>query len=131
MNGLLNVICNHSFHCECSQRWSEVRANCSVCAMCDKVNYQTSFSNDQPYQIGISCSSCELNENLWMCLICGYIGCSRYTNKHSYVRKGDFYDLRNFSCLTTQKINLFSGALQVNWPFICASIRVLLYMGLH
>lgn len=29
------------------------------------------------------CISCGLDDNLWLCLICGFIGCSRYKGKHA------------------------------------------------
>lgn len=30
------------------------------------------------------CSDCDLRENLWICLICGNLGCGRYGHKHAY-----------------------------------------------
>jgi len=68
ISGLLTVLCNHSFHCDCSTRWKN-EINCVVCLSCStKLN---------------KCYNCGGEENLWICLICGLIGCSRYHNKHS------------------------------------------------
>jgi len=30
-----------------------------------------------------ACAVCQVQEHLWACLICGYIGCGRYTREHS------------------------------------------------
>jgi BRCA1-associated protein len=30
------------------------------------------------------CAECGSGENLWLCLICGYIGCGRYVRGHAY-----------------------------------------------
>ena len=31
----------------------------------------------------VACSSCDIQENLWACLICGHLGCGRYTAEHA------------------------------------------------
>jgi len=35
------------------------------------------------------CEQCGLRGNLWVCLVCGYTGCGRYTSQHA---KGHFHD---------------------------------------
>ena len=30
------------------------------------------------------CSECGSVESLWICLICGYVGCGRYVQGHAY-----------------------------------------------
>ena len=30
------------------------------------------------------CSECSSSEDLWICLICGYVGCGRYVGGHSH-----------------------------------------------
>lgn len=30
------------------------------------------------------CKDCNRNTDLWMCLICGNIGCGRYAKAHAY-----------------------------------------------
>lgn len=30
------------------------------------------------------CFECGVQENLWICLICGHIGCGRYVSRHAY-----------------------------------------------
>ncbi|KRX58104.1 BRCA1-associated protein, partial [Trichinella sp. T9] len=48
VNGILTVLCNHSFHATCLSQWSD--------------------------------STCP---DLWICLICGNIGCGRYVEGHA------------------------------------------------
>jgi BRCA1-associated protein len=72
VTGLLGIVCNHTFQCECATRWSHCKGSCVPC------NY-----SNTPIQ-NVSCSECQIAQNIWICLICGYIGCSRYENKHSY-----------------------------------------------
>lgn len=31
------------------------------------------------------CADCDIRENLWICLICGHVGCGRYGQKHAQV----------------------------------------------
>eukprot|EP01130_Rhizamoeba_saxonica_P003403 TRINITY_DN1441_c0_g1_i1.p1 TRINITY_DN1441_c0_g1~~TRINITY_DN1441_c0_g1_i1.p1 ORF type:complete len:485 (+),score=94.96 TRINITY_DN1441_c0_g1_i1:125-1579(+) len=71
VSGLLTFVCNHSFHCDCHQRWREN----NHCIVCDCI--QSDYNRE--------CLNCGTTENLWICLICGYIGCSRYKNKHSKI----------------------------------------------
>jgi len=70
-NGLLTILCNHSFHCECLSKWTEK----NICPICRYTQL--------PWPESTTCSDCGIDEHLWMCLVCGYVGCSRYKNKHS------------------------------------------------
>lgn len=36
------------------------------------------------YEGDSQCADCDLRENLWICLICGHLGCGRYGHKHAY-----------------------------------------------
>ncbi|KAH6771904.1 zinc finger RING family protein [Perilla frutescens var. hirtella] len=67
--GILTTICNHSFHCSCMSKWSD--SSCPVCRYCQQ----------QPEKS--ICYVCQTSENLWMCLICGFVGCGRYRDGHS------------------------------------------------
>lgn len=31
----------------------------------------------------VHCHQCGSSENLWVCLICGYVGCGRYAHAHA------------------------------------------------
>ncbi|KAL5664707.1 hypothetical protein ACJX0J_024815, partial [Zea mays] len=67
--GILTTICNHSFHCSCISKWTD--SSCPVCRYCQQ----------QPEKS--MCSICGTSENLWICLICGHVGCGRYKGGHA------------------------------------------------
>ncbi|KAM2305785.1 hypothetical protein ACFXTH_025306 [Malus domestica] len=69
MEGILTTICNHSFHCSCISKWTD--SSCPVCRYCQQ---QPEKSN---------CFLCQTSENLWMCVICGFVGCGRYKEGHA------------------------------------------------
>ncbi|XP_062089939.1 BRAP2 RING ZnF UBP domain-containing protein 2-like isoform X2 [Humulus lupulus] len=69
MSGILTTICNHSFHCSCISNWTD--SSCPVCRYCQQ----------QPEKS--ICNVCQTSENLWMCVICGFVGCGRYKEGHA------------------------------------------------
>lgn len=72
VDGILTILCNHAFHIECLQRWGDT--SCPVCRY-----YQT------PEEVAENrCMSCGSQESLWICLICGNIGCGRYVGLHAF-----------------------------------------------
>ncbi|OUC40736.1 BRCA1-associated protein 2 [Trichinella nativa] len=71
VNGILTVLCNHSFHATCLSQWSD--STCPVCRY-----YQT----PEPIR-NQKCASCGKSDDLWICLICGNIGCGRYVEGHA------------------------------------------------
>ncbi|KAL4665671.1 hypothetical protein H8957_012296 [Semnopithecus entellus] len=72
VNGILTTLCNHSFHSQCLQRWDDT--TCPVCRYCQ---------TPEPVEEN-KCFECGVQENLWICLICGHIGCGRYVSRHAY-----------------------------------------------
>lgn len=68
ISGVLTTVCNHSFHSSCMSQWDD--SSCPVCRYCQ----------EQPEES--VCTTCGTRENLWMCLICGFIGCGRYKEGH-------------------------------------------------
>ncbi|KAG8146009.1 hypothetical protein E2320_012426 [Naja naja] len=69
VNGILTTVCNHSFHSQCLQRWEDT--TCPVCRYCQ---------TPEPVEEN-KCFECGVQENLWICLICGHIGCGRYVSR--------------------------------------------------
>lgn len=69
-SGLITSICNHVFHSNCISQW-QLESTCPVC----RYQLQSEAKN--------KCSDCEASEDLWICLLCGNIGCSRYKNEHA------------------------------------------------
>ncbi|KAJ7309821.1 hypothetical protein JRQ81_007891 [Phrynocephalus forsythii] len=105
VNGILTTLCNHSFHSQCLQRWEDttsqnpldagqkllkskpghvhgprcpqcplLSSRCPVCRYCQ---------TPEPVEEN-KCFECGVQENLWICLICGHIGCGRYVSRHAY-----------------------------------------------
>lgn len=72
VDGVLTVLCNHSFHMSCLAQWGDT--TCPVCRYC-----QT--PEEVPDQ---RCMQCGSQESLWICLICGSVGCGRYIGLHAY-----------------------------------------------
>jgi BRCA1-associated protein len=68
---LLTILCNHSFHFDCLSNWRDLK--CPVCRYSMKPNIQS------------YCEECGVQavKQLWMCVICGKIGCSRYSQGHA------------------------------------------------
>lgn len=93
VTGLLTILCQHTFHCHCLSKWGE--GSCPVCRYSQKT-ITTKSSNNTAAGAGLSattdgvsedqnvCAICGTTENLWICLICGHIGCGRYQEKHAY-----------------------------------------------
>ncbi|KAI7901280.1 uncharacterized protein BX663DRAFT_515494 [Cokeromyces recurvatus] len=98
--GLLTIFCQHTFHCHCLSKWGD--GSCPVCRYSQKSKklllpseVDTSSSsisiqnNSTERMIGDQdedneCALCHSKESLWICLICGNIGCGRYMNAHAY-----------------------------------------------
>ncbi|RAL04018.1 putative RING and UBP finger domain protein [Aspergillus ibericus CBS 121593] len=79
--GLLTIICQHVFHCTCLQKWKG--SGCPVCRYTQddvRRNSQGALYDDESAE----CSVCHSDMNLWVCLICGSIGCGRYDGAHAF-----------------------------------------------
>jgi BRCA1-associated protein len=70
-SGILTILCNHSFHCDCLSKW-RTDSSCPVCRYIQ-----------HPVEMTSSCNACGTTESLWICLICGHVGCGRYVNFHA------------------------------------------------
>ena len=79
--GLLTIICQHVFHCTCLQKWKG--SGCPVCRYTqDDFGKRGNGYESDP---GPSeCSVCHSEENVWLCLVCGNIGCGRYDGAHAF-----------------------------------------------
>ncbi|KAL6771738.1 hypothetical protein ACKKBG_A27625 [Auxenochlorella protothecoides x Auxenochlorella symbiontica] len=69
-SGIVTTVCNHRFHNDCLRHWGD--SSCPVCRYC-----QPSVA-DTPH-----CSTCACTTDLWICLICGHVGCGRYRGSHA------------------------------------------------
>ncbi|KAL7622272.1 hypothetical protein AAE478_007776 [Parahypoxylon ruwenzoriense] len=101
--GLLTIPCQHVFHCSCLQKWKG--SGCPVCRHTNPTLLGNNGNNQypssssplpatpydpnnpfmQPFGSRVSnmCSVCDSPDDLWICLICGNVGCGRYKGGHA------------------------------------------------
>ncbi|KAL4943052.1 hypothetical protein BDV06DRAFT_148853 [Aspergillus oleicola] len=83
ITGLLTIICQHVFHCTCLQKWKG--SGCPVCRYTQddfrKTSQALPFDENNAEA---ECSVCHSDVNLWVCLICGNVGCGRYDSAHAF-----------------------------------------------
>lgn len=120
VTGLVTVPCSHTFHCACLSKWGDSR--CPVCRYSQTlmsshpVSSNTSRSSVPiPFTSSPSASRCfdcpedaPSTSNLWICLICGNIGCGRYGRAHArahYESTTHLYALE----LETQRVWDYAG----------------------
>jgi BRCA1-associated protein len=79
--GLLTILCQHVFHCACLEKWRG--SGCPVCRYTQNEAF-TSHRGIDGEAPDNECSVCGSTQNLWICLICGNIGCGRYDSAHAF-----------------------------------------------
>jgi len=133
-SGVLTTICNHTFHCTCLSRWSD--DSCPICRYCfadEEAQLQaedadgagagggagaagghgagfegTSAGGRTGATTTAACEECGVRENVWMCLVCGHLGCGRLTREHAlahYSRTQHTYAIE----LATQRVWDYAG----------------------
>lgn len=130
ITGLLTIPCQHTFHCLCLSKWRD--DTCPVCRYTNNIsNHKIRSSVRRLLQINSRmhqqrrtqlpidefaasdaterCMQCTSSDNLWVCLICGNIGCSRYApEQHSlkhFVETGHCFAME----LTTSRVWDYAG----------------------
>ncbi|RCK54863.1 RING finger protein ETP1 [Candida viswanathii] len=102
VTGLLTIPCQHTFHCQCLTKWKD--DTCPVCRYSHNMANErvrrstsrlqhlniressltppsrppTSLLQQSENDAGEVCMECDQTDNLWICLICGNVGCGRY-----------------------------------------------------
>ncbi|KAI7861589.1 BRCA1-associated protein 2-domain-containing protein [Spinellus fusiger] len=85
VTGLLTIQCQHTFHCSCLSKWGD--GSCPVCRYSQKpLGLQSlgSSATTMPEGESTTCMVCGVEEHLWICVICGHVGCGRYQEAHAY-----------------------------------------------
>lgn len=100
ITGLLTIPCQHTFHCQCLSKWKD--DTCPVCRYTNNVSnlkirrsvrrllqinsrmHQQQQRDESSLDTIEQCMSCTASTDLWVCLVCGNVGCSRYApEQHS------------------------------------------------
>lgn len=110
ITGLLTIPCQHTFHCLCLSKWRD--DSCPICRYSNSIaNRNIRRSTRRLLHVAIrrnlslqqhststtlqpldangtehteTCMDCDTDSNLWICLICGNLGCDRYApEQHS------------------------------------------------
>ncbi|KIJ55405.1 hypothetical protein M422DRAFT_151159 [Sphaerobolus stellatus SS14] len=86
ITGLVTVPCSHTFHCMCLSKWGDSR--CPICRYSQRLlSSHPAPARPRTTESGPSrsmCFDCSSTTNLWICLICGNIGCGRYGRAHAH-----------------------------------------------
>ncbi|KAI1116451.1 Zn-finger in ubiquitin-hydrolase [Nemania sp. NC0429] len=127
--GLLTILCQHVFHCSCLQKWKG--AGCPICRHTSMTNnmaglylspsttsstlYDVDKPATQPFGSNASnlCSVCDCTEDLWICLVCGNVGCGRYKGGHAkehWINTAHTFSLE----LSTQHVWDYAGDIWVH-----------------
>jgi len=86
-NSLVTILCQHVFHCACLQKWRG--SGCPVCRHTQNkiVPLRAGLQGRAPFGRNPgeaeACSVCGCEEDLWICLVCGNVGCGRYKGAHA------------------------------------------------
>ncbi|VDO30668.1 unnamed protein product [Haemonchus placei] len=71
-DSVVSILCNHTFHAGCIEQWTD-----TTCPVCRYIQTPELVAEQR-------CSICGQSSDLWICLICGNIGCGRYAEGHAY-----------------------------------------------
>lgn len=99
VTGLLSIQCHHTSQCDCLKKWGD--NHCPVCKYSQKPvlldqpsslstkrlleeQQQQHKSEEEEEEVVYECCECTSTESLWICMICGHIGCGRYQEAHAY-----------------------------------------------
>jgi BRCA1-associated protein len=80
VTGLATIMCGHQFHCTCLSKWSGTR-----CPVCRYSQTRSTRPQEEP-STATTCDRCgagAAGESLWMCLLCGHVGCGRCASPSS------------------------------------------------
>ncbi|RXK36565.1 BRCA1-associated protein [Tremella mesenterica] len=89
ITGLVTLPCAHTFDCDCLRKWGDSR--CPVCRVSHLLlsSAQSGKGEREEEQVTrlTQCSMCDSKENNWMCVVCGVVGCGRYSPGKGHARR--------------------------------------------
>lgn len=85
ITGLVTLPCAHTFDCDCLRKWGDSR--CPVCRVSHLLlstaqGVQSPDHRDEVTRL-TRCGMCDSSENNWICVVCGVVGCGRYSKGHA------------------------------------------------
>ncbi|KAI9247183.1 BRCA1-associated protein 2-domain-containing protein [Phascolomyces articulosus] len=113
ITGLMAIQCEHTFQCYCLSKWGDgdcLSCNYSLKPVLEEGSSSKKMTPKSPTAAleGAQCFVCGSTESLWICMVCGHIGCGRYHDAHAYdhyMETGDSYALE----IETQRIWDYTG----------------------
>lgn len=91
LNLVSTILCNHTIHGKCLKQWNVPR--CPVCryVQSPQVDGSVEETEESSFSLkksnSVKCSKCGdgnlSQQELWICLVCGHLGCGRYTYEHA------------------------------------------------
>jgi BRCA1-associated protein len=93
VSSLVTTVCNHTMHAACLAKWD--LNSCPVCRHTHELTPEAS-----------TCMSCGHTRGLWMCVVCAYVGCGVYTNKHA---QSHFKESQHPFAVILEDSTFFSG----------------------
>ena len=107
VQGIVTIICNHTYHYQCMLENTD-----TTCPICRYTTVPEDSSNH-------TCMYCSEEKDVWMCLICGNVGCGRYASRHAvmhYHRTSHVYAIN----IHTQRVWDYGGDNYVHrWELVC------------
>lgn len=64
------------------KKWA-IPARCKACQVIEHYWNHSNSKYGEHEDCGLFCEECSMHKTLWTCLTCGFVGCGRYSNKHS------------------------------------------------
>jgi BRCA1-associated protein len=84
VTGLVTLPCAHTFDCDCLRKWGDSR--CPVCRvshlLLSSAGKPTAQDHDEATRL-TRCGMCDNAEDNWICVVCGVVGCGRYSKAHA------------------------------------------------
>lgn len=90
---LVTTLCNHTLHAGCLAQCELNR--CPVCRHAHELTPEASV-----------CMTCADADDVWMCVVCAYVGCGVYKNKHAYEH---FRDTHHPFAMNLNELVFWSG----------------------
>ncbi|ORX47464.1 zf-UBP-domain-containing protein [Hesseltinella vesiculosa] len=82
--GLFTISCQHTFHVHCISQWGDNSNGNQQPASSSTTPSKLSLFTVIPHEESANqCQGCDLTTQLWLCLVCGHIGCGRQEQGHA------------------------------------------------